>query len=446
MSKGNTGRAGIITVAPTGEISTSQTYKLAATICNAALALRINPMLTEALLQTARSESDAIIALRRAIHAEPELGLETPKTLAKVKAALADLPLEWHEGSSCTGAVAVLKGGKPGRSVLLRGDMDALPMTERTGLDFASTIEGRMHACGHDAHTAMLAGAARVLEGMREELAGEVRFMFQPGEEGFHGARFMLEDGLLGGTDDYSLPDAAFALHVWPNAPHGRLEAKAGAMMASADMIEITVTGKGGHASLPHDTVDPVPVAAEIVLALQTMITRRFAATEATVLTIGKIEAGTTNNVIPDSAYLLGTIRTLSPERRQAMKDATRHVAENIAKAHNCTATLDITPGFPPTINDARAVDLGREVAEALGGEEPWHTRPAPTMGAEDFSYVIEKVPGAMFFLGVAAEGVDWQGCCGLHSSHMVLDENVLPKGTAFLAGCATRFLEKGWE
>ena len=403
-------------------------------------------MLTEKLLTTARSHGEAITSLRRAIHAEPELGLETPKTLAKVKAALADLPLEWHEGPSCTGAVAVLKGTRPGSSVLLRGDMDALPMSEHTGLDFASTIPGRMHACGHDAHTAMLAGAARVLADMQDELSGEVRFMFQPGEEGFHGARFMLEDGLLGGTADYPLPDAAFAIHIWPNAPHGQIEGRAGAMLASADMIEITVIGNGGHASLPHDTVDPVPVGAEIVIALQTMITRRFAATEATVLTIGKIEAGTTNNVIPDSCYLLGTIRTLSPERRAAVKDAARHVAENIARAHNCEAEVKFTPGFPPTINDARAITLGEQVARELGGDHPWETRPNPTMGAEDWSYVLEKVPGAMFFLGVAAEGVDWQGCCGLHSSHMVLDENVMPKGSAFLAGCAVKFLESGWE
>ncbi|MDE1468216.1 M20 metallopeptidase family protein [Aurantiacibacter sp. D1-12] len=403
-------------------------------------------MLTKSLLETARTQEEAIVSLRRAIHAEPELGLETPKTLAKVKAALADLPLEWHEGPSCTGAVAVLKGAKPGRSVLLRGDMDALPMNEHTGLDFASTIPGRMHACGHDAHTAMLAGAARVLSGMRDDLEGEVRFMFQPGEEGYHGARFMLEDGLLGGTAEYPLPDAAFALHVWPNAPHGRIEGRVGAMLASADVIEITVTGKGGHASMPFDAIDPVPVAAEIVLALQAMITRRFNATEASVLTFGKMEAGTTDNVIPDTAYLLGTARNLSPERRAAVKEAIVEVAQNIARAHRCSAEINIKPGFPPTINDGRAVALGEQVAMSLGGEEPWAHRPAPTMGAEDFSYVIEKVPGAMFFLGVAAEGVDWQGCCGLHSSHMVLDENVLPKGTAFLAGCALQFLEKGWE
>ncbi|MBH5321313.1 M20 metallopeptidase family protein [Aurantiacibacter sediminis] len=403
-------------------------------------------MLTEALLDTAREHEDAIVSLRRAIHLEPELGLETPKTLAKVKAALADLPLHWREGPSCTGAVAVLKGAKPGRSVLLRGDMDALPMSEHTGLDFASTIPGRMHACGHDAHTAMLAGAARVLCAMKDKIEGEVRFMFQPGEEGFHGARFMLEDGLLGGTQDYPLPDAAFALHVWPNAPHGRIEGRTGAMLASADMIEITVTGKGGHASMPFDAIDPIPVAAEIVLALQAMITRRFNATEASVLTFGKIEAGTTNNVIPDSAYLLGTARNLSPERRAAVQEAIAEVAENIARAHRCSAEITITPGFPPTINDARAVTLGESVARTLGGDEPWATRPAPTMGAEDFSYVIEKVPGAMFFLGVAAEGVDWQGCCGLHSSHMILDETVLPKGTAFLSGCALQFLDQGWE
>ncbi|RJY09509.1 M20 metallopeptidase family protein [Aurantiacibacter aquimixticola] len=397
-------------------------------------------MLTENLLDAAKGEEAAIIALRRAIHAEPELGLETPRTLAKVKDALADLPLEWREGPSCTGAVAVLKGAEAGQSVLLRGDMDALPMDEHTGLDFASTIPGRMHACGHDAHTAMLAGAARILAAQQDRLAGEVQFMFQPGEEGFHGARFMIEDGLLD-----PLPDAAFALHVWPNAPHGRIEGRSGAMLASADMLEITVKGKGGHASMPYDAIDPVPVAAEIVLALQAMVTRRFAASEASVITIGKIEGGSNNNIIPDQVYMLGTMRNLSPERREAVKAAVVDVAENIARAHRCEAQVTITPGFPPTINDPRAVVLGEKVARELGGEEPWATRPAPTMGAEDFSYVLEKVPGAMFFLGVAAEGVHWQGCCGLHSSRMVVDESVMPKGAAFLAGCVRNFLADGW-
>ena len=398
-------------------------------------------MLTTDLLEAATAIGGRITALRRAIHAEPELGLQTPATLAKVRADLADLPLEWREGPGCTGAVAVLKGAREGRSVLLRGDMDALPMGEATGLPFASTIPGRMHACGHDAHTAMLAGAARVLAARQGELPGEVRFMFQPGEEGFHGARFMLEDGLLD-----PLPDAAFALHVWPNAAHGVLIGRGGAMLASADMLEITVRGRGGHASMPQDAVDPVPVAAEVILALQSMMTRRFNAAEATVVTITKIAAGSAHNIIPDCVEMLGTIRTLSPERRVAVHEAIGEVAENIARAHRCTAEVKITRGFPVTVNDPRAAALGEAVALEIGGPGAWETRPHATMGAEDFSYVLEKVPGAMFFLGVAAEGADWRGCCGLHSSKMVVDESVMPRGSALLAGFALRFLERGWE
>ena len=258
-------------------------------------------MLTENLLQDACGIADRITALRRAIHAEPELGLQTPQTLAKVRAELADLPLEWREGRSCTGAVAILNAGKAGRSVLLRGDMDALPMTEETGLDFASTVEGRMHACGHDTHTAMLAGAARVLAARAAALPGEVRFMFQPGEEGYHGARFMLDDGLLD-----PLPEAAFALHIMPNAPHGTIGSRAGTLLASADMLEIVVEGRGGHASMPHDTRDPVPVACEIVLALQTMVTRRFNAHEAMIVTVTQLEAANAHNIIPGRALLEG--------------------------------------------------------------------------------------------------------------------------------------------
>lgn len=396
-------------------------------------------MLTEALLNDAHGIADRVTALRRAIHAEPELGLETPKTLAKVRAELADLPLEWREGPSCTGAVAVLNSGKTGRSVLLRGDMDALPMAEETGLPFASTVPGRMHACGHDTHTAMLAGAARILAARADELAGEVRFMFQPGEEGFHGARYMIEDGLLD-----PLPEAAFALHIMPNAPHGTIGSRTGALLAAADMIEIAVVGRGGHASMPHDTRDPVPVACEIVMALQAMVTRRFDAAEAVVVTVSQMDAGSAHNIIPDRAVLKGTMRTLSPERRGGVQQAIRQVAENVAAAHDCRAEVTITEGFPPTINDTRAVALTEAVATALPGGEFMHL-PAPIMGAEDFSYVLEKVPGAMAFLGVAEEGADWRHCCGIHSSRMLVDETVLPRGTAFLAGCALRFLEHGW-
>jgi len=397
-------------------------------------------MLTEQLLEQAQDLAPRIVALRRAIHAEPELGLETPLTLAKVRAELADLPLDWREGTSCTGAVATLQGARPGPAVLLRGDMDALPMPEETGLEFASTISGRMHACGHDTHTAMLAGAARMLAEREGEFAGEVRFMFQPGEEGFHGARFMLEDGLLD-----PLPEAAFALHIMPNYKHGVLVSRAGALLAAADMLEIVVEGRGGHASMPHHTRDPVPVACEIVTAIQAMITRRYEATEAAVVTVTQLQAGSAHNIIPDRALLRGTIRTLSPERRQAVRDDLRRLAEGIAAAHECRAEVTVTDGFPPTINDARAVDLFAAVAGGLP-DGRFEALPNPIMGAEDFSYVLEKVPGAMAFLGVAAEGSDWASCCGIHSSRMVVDETALPRGAAILAGCALRFLERGWD
>ena len=397
-------------------------------------------MLANHLLDQARELAPRIVALRRAIHAEPELGLETPLTLAKVRAELADLPLEWREGASCTGAVAVLKGARPGHSVLLRGDMDALPMPEETGLEFASSIAGRMHACGHDTHTAMLAGAARILATRKGELAGEVRFMFQPGEEGFHGARFMLEDGLLD-----PLPEAAFALHIMPNYKHGVLASRAGALLAAADKLEIVVEGRGGHASLPHQTRDPIPVACEIVTAIQALVTRRYEAAEPIVVTVTQLEAGSAHNVIPDRAVLKGTIRTLSPERRQVIRDDLRRLAEGIAAAHECSAEVTVIDGFPPTINDARAAALFGAVADELPGGA-FETLPHPIMGAEDFSYVLEKVPGAMALLGVAAADGDWTSCCGIHSTRMVVDESALPRGAAILAGCALRFLERGWD
>lgn len=398
-------------------------------------------MLTDSLLENARAISDRIVNLRRAIHAEPELGLETPKTLHKVREELADLPLEWREGPSTTGAVATLKGGKPGQSVLLRGDMDALPMQEETGLDFSSATSGLMHACGHDTHTAMLAGAARILTERQDSLTGEVRFMFQPGEEGFHGARHMMTDGLLD-----PLPDAAFAMHIMPNAKHGILGSRTGPLLAAADQMEITVSGRGGHASMPHDTRDPVPVACEIVMAIQSMITRRFNAAEAIVVTITQLDAGSAHNIIPDHAVLKGTMRTLSPENRTTIHEAITHLAQGIAAAHEMTAGVEITEGFPPTINDRRAVTLGAAVAQEIGGPEGFLMLDNPIMGAEDFSYVLQKIPGAMFFLGVAQEGDDWSQCCGLHSSKMMVDESVLPNGAAFLAGCAARFLDRGWN
>jgi hippurate hydrolase len=380
------------------------------------------------------------IALRRAIHREPELGLRTPRTLAKVQESLAGLPLRFKSGPSTTGLIAILDGARPGRTVLLRGDMDALPMPEDTNVEFRSTIDGAMHACGHDAHTAMLATAAKVLCAQRDRLAGRVLFMFQPGEEGFHGARHMIEDGLL----DDPAPDAAFAIHIAPNAPAGMLSSKPGPLLASADRLKIDVRGRGGHASMPHQALDPIPIACEIVTALQTWVTRQIDAFDPVVVTIGKIEAGSTDNVIPESARLSGTIRSVSEASRTKIHAGVAQLAEHIARAHGAAATTHVERGFPVTVNDARAVDLaGRAIGDLLG-PNAWQVMEKPIMGAEDFSYVLQRVPGAMMMLGVCPDGQDWQTACPCHSNRMTLNEAVLARGVAAHCAVAERFLAEG--
>lgn len=404
----------------------------------------MNDMVSEvrSWFDAAQAMQPETIALRRAIHAEPELGLQTPKTLAKVRAALEGLPLEWKTGPSTTGAIAILRGARPGRTVLLRGDMDALPMPEDTGLPFRSTVDNTMHACGHDTHTAMLASAAKVLCARRDTLAGTVLFMFQPGEEGHHGAKFMLEDGLL----DDPAPDAAFALHIMPNAPAGSFGAKAGPMMASADKLIVKVTGRGGHASMPHHAVDPVPVACEIVTALQAFVTRRIDIFDPVVITIAKIDSGSTNNVIPEVANLLGTIRTLSEETRETAHAGIRRIAEHVALAHECEAEVEIVPGFPVTVCDARAVGVAERAIGELFGTDAWKTMEHPVMGAEDFSYVLQRVPGVMAFLGVCPEGQQWKMACPCHSNKMVLNEAALARGVAAHCAIVERFLAHGFD
>lgn len=385
----------------------------------------------------AEADRDQLIALRRAIHAEPELGLDCPLTRDKIEAALADLPLSIRRSKGCTGFVAVLEGARPGRTVLLRGDMDALPIVEATGLDFASREAGKMHACGHDSHSAMLASAARILCGRKSDIEGRILFMFQPGEEGHHGARVMIEEGLLGDP----LPEAAFALHIWPTLPHGAVACRSGTMLASTDTLKARIVGKGGHAAMPHDALDPIPVAAEIILALQSQVARRTPVTDPIVLSITKIAAGSTHNVLPDTVELLGTLRTLSPAARQRGREAFERICGHVAAAHGCTAEVGIETGYPPTVNDPRAVRLVREIAG-----ESFVELAASNMGGEDFSYVLEKIPGAMAFLGVAREGVDAATQAPLHNPGMTIDETVLPRGAALHCAFATRFLAQGWE
>jgi hippurate hydrolase len=389
-----------------------------------------------------------VVALRRAIHAEPEVGLHCPMTTAKAKAALAGLPLEIHDSRSTTGFIAILRGGRAGgagsngRTVLLRGDMDALPMTEETGLPFASTIPGAMHACGHDAHTAMLAGAVKALCARRDELSGTIVFMFQPGEEGHHGARWMIKDGLL----DIARPEAAFALHITPNAPSGMFVSRPGALLASTDTVFATIKGKGGHAAMPHECIDPIPVACAIVGALQTHVARRVPVADPAVLTITQIHAGSSHNIIPGEVKLMGTLRTLSEPTRTAMRAAFHHICKGVAETHGCTAETGIEEGYPVTMNDPRATALMRDIAGEISGENGWSVMPAPMMGGEDFSYVLREIPGAMSFIGVAPEGSDPRTNPPLHNTRMTIEESVMAKGIAMHCAVAERFLENGLD
>jgi amidohydrolase len=396
-------------------------------------------------LDEAKALLPEAVTLRRRIHAKPELGLDLPLTTQAVLDSLAGLDVQIARGPSTSGLVVSLTGTKPqsqtGRTILLRGDMDALPMPEDTGLDFASEFDGRMHACGHDSHTAMLAQAVHLLHRHRDELAGTVKFMFQPGEEGHAGARHMIEDGLI---DADPKPDAAFALHIMPQHRSGTIVGRAGAMLASADYFNIRVKGRGGHASMPYHAVDPIPVACEIVLALQSFVTRRVETFDPVVITCAQIVAGTTGNVIPETASLIGTMRAISEPAREAARAGIRRVAENIARAHLCEAIVTQRAGYPVTVNHGEFVDFARGVATDLVGADNYVALGAPLMGAEDFSYILHKMPGCMFFLGVAPDGHhDHIEPC--HSNHMMLNEEAMAVGIAMHAAIAQRFLDGGF-
>lgn len=395
----------------------------------------------DGVLEGAGGLLDDAVDLRRRIHRVPELGLDLPETQAAVLEALDGLPLSITTGTATSSVVAVLDGDEPGPTVLLRGDMDALPMPEDTGLDYASTVDGAMHACGHDLHVAMLAGAAHLLAERRGHLAGRVVFMFQPGEEGHHGAKHMLEEGLLDvaarGGEPVSM---AFAIHQTPVIPSGMVASKGRALLASADELHVTVVGRGGHGSMPHQACDPVPVACEIVTAIQAMVTRRVDVFDPAVVSVTKIRAGTATNVIPEDAHLLGTIRTVSERTRAAVLSDLRRLASGIAAAHGADATVDIHEGYPVTVNDDDAAAFALDTARGLLGDHAVVEMPTPVMGAEDWSYVLQEVPGAMAFLGTMPPGITGPVAPN-HSNRMVVDEAAMAAGIATYAGVALRWL-----
>jgi amidohydrolase len=380
--------------------------------------------------------SDDLVRLRRDLHREPELGLELPRTQEKVLAALDGLPLETTTGTSLSSVTAVLRGAAPGPVVLLRGDMDALPVTERTGLPYASAIAGRMHACGHDLHTAMLVGAARLLAG--RSFAGSVVFMFQPGEEGDAGARLMIEEGVLDAAGPR--PVAAYGLHVASAITRrGIFVTRRGPLMAAADEVHVTVTGAGGHGSQPHRAKDPIPAASAIVTALQTFTTRTFDAFDPVVITVGSFHAGTAANVIPAEARLDLTIRSFSAEARARAVAGLRELVGGIAAAHGLTAEVDHQMGYPVTANDAAAAEFVADTVGDLYGPDRFVWLPNPMTTAEDFSFVLDDVPGAFVFLGACPPDRDPATAPFNHAAEAVFDDAVLADGAALLAELALR-------
>ena len=393
---------------------------------------------------TIREEAAAIAGdvaeLRHAIHREPEIGLELPMTQRKVLDALAGLPLDITVGERLTSVTAVLRGGRPGPVVLLRGDMDALPITEATGAPFASQIDGVMHACGHDLHTAMLAGAARLLSARQPDLPGSVIFMFQPAEEGGAGARYMIEEGVLDAAG--MRPAAAYALHVFANTlDRGVFSTRPGPALAASDAINVTVRGRGGHASAPHRSADPIPAACEMVTALHALVTRRFDVFDPVVVTVGSIHAGTARNVIPDEATFLATARSYSPDSRKRLRDETMRLVRNIAEGHGLVAEAEFVEGYPVTVNDAaQAAFAAATVADVFGAGRAV-TAGHPLSGSEDFSFVLQQVPGAFILLGACPPGTDPRTAPSNHSAAAAFDDGVLADGVALYAELAVRRL-----
>lgn len=376
-------------------------------------------------------------SVRRDIHRQPELGLQTPKTLDRVIASISGLPIEITRSDSMTGVVVRISGGRPGPTVILRADLDALALQEDTGLDFASEIPGRMHACGHDLHAAIAVGAIHLLATHRDELAGEVLFMLQPGEEGYRGADHMLDDGLLARAQGELV--GAYGLHVMTNAPLGHFITRPGTLMASAATLDVTVHGRGGHGSAPQAARDPNQALAEIVTGLQTMVTRRFSAFDPVIITVGWLSGGErgTSNVIPSEASFGATVRTFSETNLAAVEEFSSQLVTGIAEAHGLSADVGFSVITVPLINDAEHVALAERVSATMFGPERFSIAETPIAGGEDFASVLRAVPGAFVFVGACPPELDYASAPYNHSNFALFDDTVLPDAAAYLAALA---------
>ena len=416
--------------------------------------------LSEGLRSDAEALAPELTELRHRLHRTPEIGLDLPRTQEVLLEELTGLGLEVSTGRDLTSITAVLRGGAAGSgaaggataaggtagagqrpAVLLRGDMDALPVTEAAGVDFRSEVEGAMHACGHDLHMAMLVGGARLLSAHRDALAGDVVFMFQPGEEGWDGAGQMLAEGVLDAAG--TRVAAAYGMHVMSNKyPTGKFVTRPGTLMAASAGLEVTVRGAGGHGSAPHLARDPVTAAAEMVTSLQTLVTRRFDVFDPIVITVGTMHAGTRRNIIPDDARFSATVRTFSAAARERVREQAPLLCRRIAEAYGLEADVQFTDEYPVTANDIGQAAFAADVVRDVFGDDDFAPMPFPQTGSEDFSRVLQAVPGCFLFLG-ASVADDPVGAPSNHSPRAAFTDTVLPKGALLHAELAVRALTR---
>ena len=398
-------------------------------------------------LDDTRALSGDLATLRHTLHRSPEIGLDLPTTQGTVLDALSGLDLEISTGTGTTSITGVLRGGAASGDgerpvVLLRGDMDALPVTEAVDVDFRSTTQGSMHACGHDLHTSMLVGAARALTARRDELPGDVVFMFQPGEEGFDGAGVMIAEGVLEAAG--RRPDAAWALHVMSGlAPRGVVAGRGGAMMAASNELHVTVRGAGGHGSAPHRSKDPIPAAAEMVTGLQTLLSRVINPFDTAVLTVGQFHAGTKANIIPDDASFSATIRCFDPDVLDILERETVRFCQGTAHAYGLEVDARFDRQYPVTVNDHDSVTRAGVLVEKVLGAGRFAEMPQPITGSEDFSRVLQAAPGAMLFLGACVDE-NYQSAPDNHSPFAAFSDEVLADGAALYAELAVASLARG--
>lgn len=392
-------------------------------------------MISNRFMQKAEEIQEELVRIRRDIHSHPEIGFQETRTAALVSDYLKRLGIEVKENLCVTGVVGTLRGKHPGKTILLRSDMDCLEMQEQNDVPYKSKFDGRMHACGHDAHTTWLLGAAKILAGMRDELHGNVKFLFQPAEETDGGAKQMIAEGAM----EEPKVDAAIGAHVWPTVEAGKIAVKYGPMMASPDMIKITIFGKGGHGAEPHNCVDPISVACQVYFGFQTIISRRISPVEPAVLTISQFNAGTAHNIIPDKVELVGTVRTFSFEMKDKMRTMMDGVLRSITEANGASYKFEYLPHYPPVINDEAMTALVESTGKIVLGETNVLRQDKPTMGAEDFSYFQQHVPGSYFTVGTlnTEQGI----VKPLHNPQFNIDESILHKTAAVLAASAVAFL-----